>query len=332
MKCASCGKESNYAVCGRCLAEKYEIVSVPPVVEIAHCSRCGDFRLERWRAVSLEDAVRYHLFRELRLHDELQVDDVQFEPVGDEIGRYRLLVEGMLRDFPYACKGSFEVRLKKIACEKCSRQAGGYYESILQIRADRRDLRDDEIRKIFEIVENALLKERSNPKAFISKIETRKEGIDIYLGDKNLGQKLSRIISRETGAEIRESNKIAGRADGRDFYRFTYLIRLPGFFRGDVVLEGDVVAVVRDVPRKKGYDVRTGRPVRLRNPSVIARRDELKESSVLNVDEATIEILDPFTFETAVVERPEMKVEVGDTVYVLRHNDRLIAIHPMLIE
>ncbi len=332
MKCASCGRDSEYSVCGRCLAERVEIIFHPPVIEITKCSRCGDFRLDKWTPATLEEAVEHHLFRNLSIHEEFQVDDIHFEPVGDEIGRYRLYVSGMLRDYHVTREGTFEVRLRKVACERCSRQAGGYYEAILQIRADRRELRDDEIERISEIVENAIVRERNNPMAFISKIEVRKEGIDIYLGDKNLGQKLSRIISRETGAETKESSKIAGREDGRDFHRFTYLVRLPGFFRGDLVEDGGVVAVVRDAARRTGYNVMTGKQMKLKNPKVIARREDLKESSVLNADATTIEILDPDTFETVTAEKPGLRIEVGDTVYVVKHNDRIIAVHRELLE
>ena len=332
MKCASCGKESEYGICGRCLTEKNQMVSVPPVIEIIQCSRCGYFRLERWRESSLSDAIDFHLYRNLRVHPEFDVIRVNFESVGDEIGRYRLDVEGYVRDHFHVFKSEFEVRLKKIACEKCSRQAGGYYEAILQIRADKRKLTEKEINRILDIVENGVQKEKNNPKAFITKIETRREGIDIYLGDKILGQKLSRMISRETGADTKESSKIAGREDGRDFYRFTYLLKLPGFFKGDLVRDGNVIAVVRDVVKRKGYSIRTGKPVKLENPVVIARKKELMESSVLNVDEYTVEVLDPYTFQTCMVEKPEMNLNVGDTVYVAKDGEKLIVIHPDLVE
>ncbi len=332
MKCASCGRESEYSICGSCLAERVDVIFSPPVIEVIRCSRCGDFKLDRWVHTTLEEALEHHLFRSLSVHEEFQVDDIHFEPVGDEIGRYRLYISGMLRDHHLTHESTFEVRLRRIACEKCSRQAGGYYEAILQIRADRRKLKDEEIERITEIVENAVLRERNNPKAFISKIDVKKEGIDIYLGDRNLGQKLSRIISREMGAETKESSKIAGREDGRDFYRFTYLVRLPRFFKGDLVEDGGVIAVVKDNVRKTGYNVMTGKQIRLKNPTLIARREELKESSILNVDATTVEILDPITFETVIAEKPELRIEVGDTVYVARHNDKVIAIHPALLE
>ncbi len=332
MKCASCGRESDYSVCGECLSKSAELISIPPVVEIIQCPKCGDFRTDRWRQVTLEEAVGFNLLKEISIHDEFEIRDFHFYPVGDVIGRYRFYVDGTVRDHFHHFETFFEVRLRKIACEKCSRQAGGYYEAILQIRADRRKLRDEEVKRIYDLVESSLLREKGNPKAFVTKIEERKEGIDIFIGDRNLGLKLSRIISKEMGAETKESSKIAGREDGRDFFRFTYLVRLPGFFRGDIVEDEGVVAVVRDVSRRKGYDIRTGKAVRLRDPAVIARKYELKESSVLNVDESTVEILDPFTYQTAIAEKPELTLKIGDRIYVARHGERLIAIHPDLVE
>ena len=331
MRCASCGGESEYPVCGKCLAMKVTPVEVPPVVELVKCSRCGEFRLDRWRRASLEDAVDYFISGNVRLHDEFSVEGYSFEPIGDDVGKYVFRIEGMLRDYPYRYETFFEVRVKKIACERCSRQAGGYYEAIIQIRADNRNLKDDELETISEIIAESVEKEHSNPRAFISRIEEKREGVDVYFGDKRLAQKIARNLARSFGAEIKESSKIAGREDGRDFYRFTYLVRLPGYFAGDLVEDSGVKAIVASVKKKKGYDVMSGKTINLRNPKVIARREELMESYVVNIDESTIDILDPYSYEQVTILKPELRFEVGDRVFVAKSGDEYVVIHESLV-
>lgn len=331
MKCASCGRESKYPVCGKCLSARITPVDVPPVVEITRCSRCGEYRLDRWRDTSLEEAVEYHLSRDVSIHEELSVEEFDFKPVGDEIGRYVFRLNGMLRDFPYSYETFFEVRVKKIACERCSRQAGGYYEAIIQIRASNRSLNDEELVAISEMIASGVEREHSNPRAFVSKIEERKEGVDVYLGDKRLAQKIARNIARTFGAEIKESSKIAGREDGRDFYRFTYLVRLPEYFVGDIVEEGGVNVIVTSVEKRKGYDLMTGKPVNFKNPKVVVRSGELVESYVLNMDDSALEILDPYSYEPVTVAKPELEFRTGDRVYVAKAGEKYIVVHESLV-
>ncbi|WP_456477945.1 60S ribosomal export protein NMD3 [Geoglobus ahangari] len=331
MKCASCGRESEYPVCGRCLSARIIPVDVPPVVEVTRCSRCGEYRLDRWRATSLEEAVEYHLSKGVRVHEELHVDEIDFEPVGEEVGRYVFRLSGMLRDYPYSYETFFEVRVRKIACERCSRQAGGYYEAIIQIRASNRSLKDEELETISEMIAGSVEREHSNPRAFISKIEERREGVDVYIGDKRLAQKIARNIARAFGAEMKESSKIAGREDGRDFYRFTYLVRLPEYFVGDIVEEGGADVIVTSVEKRKGYDVMTGKPVNLRNPRVVARGSELLESYVLSMDESTVEILDPYSYEPVTVAKPDFRFRAGDRVFVAKAGERYIVVHESLV-
>lgn len=332
MRCASCGRESEYPVCGECLSTRITPVEVPPVVEVTRCSRCGEYRLDRWRAVSLGEAVEFHLSREVRVHEELSVESLEFEPVGDEVGRYVFRLSGMLRDYSYSYETFFEVRVRKVACERCSRQAGGYYEAIIQIRADNRNLKEEELDVISEIIASGVEKEHSNPRAFISKIEERKEGIDVYFGDKRLAQKIARNLARTFGAEIKESSKIAGREDGRDFYRFTYLVRLPEYFVGDIVEDNGAEIIVTSVEKRKGYDIRTGRSVNLKNPKVIARSEDLMESYVLSMDESTLDILDPYSYEPVTVTRPDFKFKAGERVFVARYGERYVVIHESLVK
>lgn len=333
MRCAECGSESEYTVCGMCMIKRIEPLKVPAVVELTVCSICGAKRLDRWKDVSLEEAIDYEIEKNIFLHEEVEPISYDFYSYGsDESGKYVFEFEGKIRDYTFSQQLFFEVRFHRISCDKCSRQAGGYYEAIIQIRAENRDLMRDELERIGEIIGNNVEKQRENQRAFVTKIEERKEGVDIYIGDKRLAKKIANAIIREFGGTLTESSKIAGRRDGRDIYRFTYSVRLPEYFKGDLVDDEGNFAIVTDVSRRKGINVQTGKSVNLKNPKVIARKSEVIESFVLSTDESAIEILDPGTYESIYVEKPDFEFEAGDKVFIAKFGDRIIAIHRSLVE
>ena len=104
----------------------------------------------------------------------------------------------------------FELRRKFETCERCSRIAGGYFESIIQLRAENRDIEKEEIDRAKELIDEAI--EKSNHSfAFISKVVERKEGVDYYIGDRNLAKKVARRIEEELGGKLTESKKLSGR-------------------------------------------------------------------------------------------------------------------------
>ncbi len=329
MRCALCGRESEYSICGECLSKKVELVATPNAIELIQCPICGSYRLNKWKRVDVYEALSYHFFKSAFFYDEFEIDDIDFRLEGNMC---KVAIRGSLRGHRIDVEEVFKVKIKRIACEKCSRRSGGYYESVIQIRAKNRLLEDEEIYAVSRAIEDVIEKEADNPKAFVTKIEERKEGIDIYLGDKKIGEKVSRSIARNFGAEIKESKSIAGREDGRDFYRFTYLIKFPEYFKGDIIEENGVIAIVSNAKRKKALSIKDGKTINLRKPKLVARRDEISESYVVNLDESTLEVIDPESYNIVTVEKPEMSFAIGDKVYVVKRGEKIFAIHKSLVQ
>lgn len=328
MKCAMCGKETEYSICGECLSKRIEVIQIPNVIELTECSVCGNFRLDRWKSVDFYDALSHQFFRNALFYEEFELRNFEFE-----INEDRCLVKlwGDLRGHALKLEKEAKIRIKRVACEKCSRQSGGYYESIIQIRANKRKIREEEIKFIIDMIKSLLERESDNPRAFVTKIETKREGVDIYLGDKKIGEKISRSVAKSFGAEIKESKKIAGKRDGKDLYRFTYLIKFPEYLKGDVVEDNGVIAVVSNVEKKKALSIKNGKSINLKSPKLIARREDIFESYVVNLDDKTLEVIDPESYKVITIEKPEMEFSVGDKVYLVRYEDKVLAIHPSLI-
>ena len=318
MKCASCGKESEWTVCGRCLAKRESLVYLPPVITLIRCPKCKFFKVHG-KFVNLEfnKALWDEIERRVRIHEEFIIKN--FEIIGD--GHfYTYIISGEVRNDNIEFNGNFEVRINKELCIKCSRESGGYYEAIIQLRADNRKLRKHEVDSTIKIIHEMLEKEIENQKAFLTKVEERKEGFDFYLGDSKIAKKVARKISNLYGAKIVESKKLAGKRDGVDFYRVTYLVRFPEFEKGDVVFERGRYILVTNV--KKGIDILSGEKVNLNEGEVIAKFEELGEGVIVNVDDTAIEVYGEYAF---IAKKPEYEVKIGDEVLFFRDGEKFFA-------
>jgi len=204
-------------------------------------------------------------------------------------------------------------QVNKVLCQKCSREAGGYYESIVQLRANR-ELSDEEIERALEIVNEVISSSPEDQKAFVSKLERKKEGINVFLGSRNIGRKISKMILKEFGGTLTESKKIHTRIDGREVYRFTYSLRLPDYREGDIVERDGRFFVVRNPRMGKGIDIITGKTINLSTEKVVVRREEMKGGVVVNADENAVEVV---CDDGSVVTTPKPAgVEIGDEVKV----------------
>ncbi len=333
-RCPICGRPvESLDMCPKCYTERREIFWVENIVELVRCPRCGFFKIGgRWRNVTFEDALTDHIIKSMRVIPELEVKSVGVIPLSKgEVGKFSVRLEGALEGESVTSERIVDVRVRSEVCKRCSREAGGYYEAIVQIRAEGREISKEELEIVGNIISRILEKERENQKAFISKIVERREGIDYYFGDRNIGRKVSRIIAEELGGKITESKKIHTRRDGRDVYRFTYSVRLPAYRKGDVVEEGGRICVVTSQRLGKAIDIDSGDSVNLKNPKVIAKRDEIKESVVVSCDKFVVEVLHPVTHEVVRAKRPKANLSPGDPVFVVEHGDEVYVIPKELI-
>ncbi len=310
MKCVVCGKNSERSLCVDCYLKKNRIVEIEDV-EVTVCPRCGMFRISgKWKAVDLLEAVSSEVEKKLRVHPDFKVERVELK-VGE---RGELLLGGSFWNKDVEEFLEFEIKLKKVLCEKCSREAGGYYECIVQLRADR-ELEESEIDEVNRIVLETIEKAKEDTKAFISKVVERREGVDYYIGGRNIGRKISKSIVEKFGGKITESKKIAGRKDGRDIYRFTYSVRLPAYRKGDIVSSENKIVVVTNPKLKKGLTLPELKNVNLKDARVVVRREDIEEGIVVSCDKYGMEVMKLSTGEVVTVERIK-ELKVGDKVKI----------------
>jgi nonsense-mediated mRNA decay protein 3 len=315
-KCPICGNETEYEICPDCYMEREEIIEFKPYLEVKYCPKCGRFYSKGWVESDLEEIVLDKAAENMKHDPAFRVRAFELKELGENNGI--VLLEGSFLGKDVVRELPFELRRKGEVCDRCSRFYGGYFESIIQLRADGRELEKDEISRAKELVDEAIQREKDNPGAFVSKVEERKEGIDFYIGSRNLAKKISRRIEEELGGKITESKKISGRKDGRDLFRTTYSVRLKAYRKGDVVRDGDRVLIVTNPIKDKGVDA-SGRSFALKEPVLIKRREDLQQTVVVDVDESVIEVLRPADQKPVQAEK-HADMRIGDTAIYLEEN------------
>ena len=251
MFCVECGTEEPVyeGLCAKCFLKKHPVVRPVELLDIARCTSCGSFRFRSgWSKVDRELALP-QLLREamppLPPYERVGFTNVAREEDPNNIaltvkavGRFRDLAP--LQDF------HLRVRIKPSICDTCQKQRGRYYEGILQVRGDDRDLMPREMRSVRTLVV-ARVDRSDDASAFVTRIEEVHGGLDFYLSTNALAKRLARDVADTLGGTVSSSPKLYGQKQGREVYRVTALVRLAAFQKGDVVRHKGALAEVTSV-------------------------------------------------------------------------------------
>ena len=335
--CVKCGNETEKTVnglCMDCFLDGRKLVSLPHHVDVSVCANCGDIGTgEYWVTKDHLDAVHDAARHAVIPIKEAKVVSTEAGSVEQEPFTYVVVVKAMLdiSGEEAADEASTIVRLKNTVCKRCSKQLGNYYEAILQIRAGSKDVSQKILREAYNRVEN-LVDSHSvvNRQLFITKSEEVTGGIDIYLSSISLGKTAAKDLADTYCAETKEAFKLIGLAeDGRKLFRINYLVRLPDFHVGDVVIfEGRYFKLVRVSSNgAKVIDIMNHRERAIKRTDiqefkVHQRSEDLRDAVVVNKGKGEIQILHPSNYSTIEISIPEMS-EVGETVKVVEIDDVL---------
>jgi nonsense-mediated mRNA decay protein 3 len=170
--------------------------------------------------------------------------------------------------------------------------------------------------------------------AFVLRDEEIDRGLDVYMGTTNAGRMLAREIAQTWGGKITEHAKTVGQKDGLDLVRLTFAVRLPEYKAGDVVVVKEEPAQITSVGTRtvQALDLRTGRMKHLDRDAVdkalVLKAEDALDAIVVADLGAELQLLDPVTYQTVTVLRPEGTDAVGETVKVLRHEGDLLLLRP----
>ena len=215
--CFVCGKATEKLIegyCEECRGEKEPLIVMPKKFELIVCSKCGRVKHNnRWQDTSVEEVLNKKTKTNGRItkFDVVQEGKFYYAHVkGYPKGSSKLREE----------KERIPVHINKIVCPKCNMRWGGYYEAIVQIRGDYDS-------KVIKMVEEIVARsDGKDEKAFISKVEKVRGGVDYYLGSKKIASRIADELKKEFGAEIKKSYELVTQKEGKDVYRNIFSVRI----------------------------------------------------------------------------------------------------------
>ena len=335
--CVKCGKETEGTIdglCTECFLDGRKLISLPHHVDLKICANCGDFGTgESWATKDMRTAIEDAAVNSLVAVKEARVAGLEASSTEQEPFTHVVRVDAVLDINGCITEDSAStlVRLKNTVCKRCSRQLGNYYEAILQIRASSKETSDKVMREALNRVENLVdTHSVSNRQMFITKTEEVQGGIDIYLSSISLGKAAAKDLSDAYFAETKEAFKLVGQKDdGQNMFRITYLVRLPDFHAGDVILfEGRYFKLVRvsgggaKVVDLMNFRERSIKRSDMPSIKVHVRSEDLQEAVVVNRTGEEIQVLHPSNYSTVDLNVPS-GAEISETAKVVEIDDVL---------
>ena len=338
MFCVKCGEEDVETInglCMNCFLDGRKLISMPHHVDLMRCANCEEFSInDQWVKQKLNRAVEDIALTTLSVIPEGKVVSVGVMVEKQEEKTFVVHVQADVDVSGVIAtdEDSVIVRLKNTVCKRCSRQLGSYYESIIQVRTGEKtlddDLRDEVVRSVTASVET---QSKTNRSLFISKVQEVPGGVDIYLSSISLGKTLTRELSETYGAEVKESSSLVGvSSDGQEVYRVTFLLRLPLYHVGDVILFNDKPYKLTGVNKNGGkmiglYDFRETsiKKFELLTVKVLFKAKDLMDATVVSSSEKEIQVLHPVSYVTKDVRIPA-GAEIGETVKVAEIEEDLL--------
>ena len=338
MFCIECGSEDKQMVgeiCIDCFLKDFQMIEIPKNINVEICSHCNS-RLEegKWSESYLpEDEIIYRaLERNIKISDlveneeiNLEIDQIKgtiancfVEVVGD--------VYGVSLDETHDC----EVRIKKTVCPPCSKMQSGYYETVIQFRADNREIKSEEYAKADKIVARTLDKQAKVDKlAYCPQVAKLKEGYDYYIGSFKTGRKVAENLKDEFGGVIKESPRLISedKSTGKGLYRIWISVRIPEFENNDIIEFEDRIIQVSDIDKNRvvGIDIKTNKkhniPLKnMDNIKLVKKSTDIETTTIISMSPKIIQILDHADYSAVDLEMKDdfKDYNIGDEVKIIK--------------
>lgn len=336
--CVECGREVPQLIggsCPECFVGKTSLLDAPLVLDVELCSHCdarhvGNHWIDPDEGEPLEWIREQAVRAVLKVHPAVHGGVIDVEEVAQDDKNFRTTarMQGTVEGVPVTVEREIVVRLRRSVCDRCSRMFGGYYAAIIQLRATDRAITDGETRRAHRIIGDELDRQRAagNRESFLTKSGPVPGGFDYYLGDIEGTRGVARLLAEKLGGTYEEHAKLSGRKEGEDIYRVTFLVRVRLFAPGDFGVVGDEPVQFQSASRGRAFVVRlTDRGTNKVDEADLKRLggpEILQEAVVVSHDAGHVQLLDPVSYRTVDVPRPP-DFEVGETAWVLRHEERL---------
>ena len=339
-ECGSTDKKMVGDICIDCFLKEFQMIEIPKRIEVQICSHCNS-KLEegKWtdEFIPEEEIIYRALERNIKIADEVSNEDINLEidQIKGTLAYCYVEVIGDVHGVQIEETHDTEVKLKKTVCPTCSKVQSGYYETVVQFRADNREIKPEEYAKADEIVERTLIKQSKSDKlAYCPQIAKLKEGYDYYIGSFKSGHKVADALKEEFGGIIKESPRLISedKSTGKGLYRVWISVRIPEFEINDFVKFENKILQIHSITKSSivGADISTNKkhniPMKnMEDIELVKKEKDIETTTIISKSPNIIQILDPNDYSAVDLEMKEelSDYNIGDEIKLIKINDNI---------
>lgn len=334
-ECGSTDKKMVGNICIDCFLKDFQMISIPKRIEVQICSHCNS-KLEegKWSEefIPEEEIIYRALERNIKIADEVsnEIINLEIDQMKGNIAQCYVEVVGDVQDTQIEETHECEVKILKTVCPSCSKIQSGYYESVIQFRAENREIKDEEYAKADEIVDKTLIKQSKSDKlAYCPQRAKLKEGYDYYIGSLKSGRKVAEALKEEFGGVIKESPRLISedKSTGKGLYRIWISVRIPEFELEDFIKYENKIIQVKSIDKNRivGSDIKTSKKqnIPMKNMDdieLVKKSGEIETTTIISKSPSIIQILDPTDYSAVDLEmKDEFKdYNIGDEIKLIK--------------
>ncbi|RAP47031.1 MAG: hypothetical protein BZ135_03045 [Methanosphaera sp. rholeuAM6] len=342
MFCLLCNSEEKLfdGLCKNCYVKEFELIQVPEYVTFMVCSHCGaTLKHDKWIQTAYYDdeIINDAIQKDITVNEKLKDAEITTEILTNRGTMYdciihangQVLEEFIEKEYP------IEVKVEKGVCPDCSKFYSGYYEAVIQLRADNRKLEDEEIKNADKFISSEIQRLcKTNKLAYVTERIVLKEGIDYQVGSHNAAHKIAENMQKQFGGIITESRKIVGhdKSKSKDLYRSWISVRLPSFHKNDFIEYKDNILMIEKIGSHKFV----GRNLdRYESESIswkeydkikkVGNTEDVKVTTVTNVTPTEIQVLDPDNYSTVDLKKNDNleNINIGQEINVIKFKNKI---------
>ena len=339
-ECGSTDKKMVGDICIDCFVKEFQMIELPKRIEVEICSHCNS-KLEegKWSEENIpeEEIIYRALERNIQIDDEVEneIINLEIDQMKGTIASCYVEVVGEVYDTQIEETHDTEVKILKTVCPTCSKLQAGYYESVIQFRADNREIKNEEYSKADEVVERTLIKQSKKDKlAYCPQIAKLKEGYDYYIGSLKSGRKVAEALTDEFGGVVKESPRLISedKSTGKGLYRIWISVRIPEAEIDDFIEYENKIIQITSVSKNSfvGIDIKTNKkhniPMKnMEEIKLVKKSEEIETATVISKSPQFIQILDPIDYSTVDLDMKEEynEINVGEEVKLIRINNNI---------
>jgi len=307
--CPGCGKEleKDKDFCLDC-APIMPLHSKNVHISVCHfCRRC--FYGNKWvKTSSLENAVKNVVKNNIKERKRIEIHpnlpDIEYR----KDNKIKFDIEVVRGEDLFKIPGEINIDI----CDFCKKRAGDYFEGILQLR--------NTDKEIFDYIDGFLNKH----KIYVSKKQKVGKDFDLYVSDKRKIQNLGHNLVKTFGGELKINPKLHTRDNqkSKDVFRVNVFYKGPDYKKNDVVVVKDKIIKIKKMGKiLSGIDIKTDKRVSIPIKNNEIKRIKKRKTRISKVN-PQLEVLDPETFDSVVVETSLKKFTVNEKVKVVQHKGR----------